>query len=584
MAPETTLDALAERHGGALCSILLAGLALAVYAPAAGFDFLCLDDAYYFYGNPQVMVGLTADSVRWAFGLESPFYWQPLTWLSFMLDAQLFGPSARAAHSVNILLHAANSALVFAVFRRMTGHVWSSVLVGALFAVHPMHVESVVWIAERKDVLAMFFALLALWAYAGYAQAPAARRYLLVAGLFALALMSKPSVATLPCLMLLLDYWPLGRSPWWTRGSGPQFAPASAGRLALEKLPLLALSAGSVAMTILFNGKAEHYIPFHAFGVRLANALVSYLSYLGKFLWPTDIVILYPFPASVPVWQWAAALVFLLASCLAALWLARSRPQLFVGWLWFLGAVVPTLKLHSLGFWYSFAARFAYLPFIGLYLALAWEARLLAGRGPRHARAVAAASVLVVVILAVDARVQLSRWSDSLTLLQHTVAVTGDSPIMRQNLGVALASKGRQAEALPHLQAAVRIDPLDPASQGNLGAVLLDLGRAQEALAHLEESVRLAPDRPAPYSSLADANFALGRFPEAAQALQTAHRLVPQSFATAFNLGVTLARLGRHQEAVLAFTDALRLQPGNARVQQLLHAAKIQVALGGGTR
>ena len=584
MASENTLDKLAQKHGGALFGILLAGLALAVYAPATRFDFLCLDDAYYFYGNPQVMAGLTADSVRWAFGLESPFYWQPLTWLSFMLDAQLFGPSAYASHSVNILLHAANSALVYAVFRRMTGHAWSSVLAGALFAVHPMHVESVVWIAERKDVLAMFFSLLTLWTYVGYAQAVSPRRYLGVAALFALALMSKPSVVTLPCLMLLLDFWPLGRTRWWTRTSGPQFARASAGRLVLEKLPLLALSAGSVAMTILFNGKAEHYIPFHSLGVRLANALISYPAYLSKFFWPTDIVILYPFPASVPAWEWAASLVFLLASCLAALWTARSRPHLFVGWLWFLGAVVPTLKLHSLGFWYSIAARFAYLPFIGLYAALACEAELLAARGPRHARVVAAASVLIVASLAVDARVQLARWSDSLTLLQHTVAVTGDNPTMRQNLGVALASKGRQGEALPHLQAAVRIDPLDPASQSNLGAVLLDLGRPQEALPHLEESVRLAPERPAAYSSLADVNFALGRYAEAAQALQTAHRLAPQSFATAFNLGLTLAKLGRHQAAALAFAGALRLQPGNTRVQQLLNAAKIQVALGGGAQ
>ena len=601
------------RRRTVLLCLLLVALAAAVYAPVLGHGFLNFDDDIHVFKNALVSGGLTLDGVRRAFGFESPDYWHPLSTLSLMLDTELFGlGNPGGFHAVNLLLHAANAALLFLAFRRMTGRTWPSLFAGALFAAHPMQVEAVAWVTARKDVLSTLFWLLTTLAYARYAERPSAVRYAVTALFFALGLMCKSMLVTLPCALLLLDFWPLGRTPWWSRGEGPAFAKAGPLRLVLEKLPLLAVSAASVGLSLLSFPAFSKVAEDHPLSQRLANAVVSYARYLGRLFWPADISVVFPFPEAVPAWQWLGALALVAGISVLVLRQARSRPHLLVGWLWFLGTLVPTLKLYNLGLWYSIAARFTYVPYIGLYAALCFEAEALAARLSLPKKTLAAAAATIVLALAIAARVNVGYWSDSLTMFSRAIKVTQDNAKANINLALALQDAGRPAEAVARLREAVRISPGDAVPHDLLGQALVQAGRQIEALAAFREALRLDPHsalirsnlaatlnalgRPAEAVALLEQALAanpgyadarvnlgvslvrLGRTSEAAQQFAEALRLRPDLPAAAFNLGAALLALNRPAEAVAAFEHARRLAPDNAHIQQALAAAQQQAA------
>jgi hypothetical protein len=386
--PGTAADA-NVRQDIVICMALAAAVA-AAYAPLWDAGFAGLDDHLYVSGNPHVQQGLTREGVAWALGSTKASNWHPLTWLSLMLDCQLFGAGAGSHHLVNVGFHVANSVLLFLVLRRMTGRRWPSALVVALFALHPLHVESVAWVAERKDVLSTLFWILTMGAYVRYARRPGVLRYLPVFAFLLLGLMAKPMLVTLPFVLLLLDYWPLGRLARAEAGA-TGLAPsgevaggrrAKVWRLVLEKVPLLVLAAASCVVTFAVQRHGEAVMPLErlALPARMANAAVSCVAYLGKMVWPQGLTVLYPYPADRPAWEVAAAAAFLLAVTAAAAALVRRRPYLAVGWFWYLGTLVPVIGLVQVGE-QPMADRYTYVPLIGTFIMVAWAAGDLAGGG-----------------------------------------------------------------------------------------------------------------------------------------------------------------------------------------------------------
>jgi tetratricopeptide (TPR) repeat protein len=567
-----------ERRTALLLCLLLFALAAAVYLPTLWHDFVDFDDTVHVSRNPHVNTGLTSENLRHAFLVGGPDYWHPLSTLSLMLDAEIFGLKAGGFHATNLLLHACNSVLLFLAFRRMSGKIWSSAFIGALFAAHPMHVEAVAWVTARKDVLALSFGLLTLLAYAHHAERPSVKRFLPVFLLLALGLMAKPLLITLPCALLLLDFWPLGRTPWWSRPDGPVFAKATPGRLVLEKLPLFALILASSILTLTSHPKAPEHSIEHPLPLLLANAAVSYPRYLWKLVWPTDIAPLLPLPQSVPVWQWAGSLLLLAGISALVVRQAKSRPHLLVGWLWFLGAMLPMLKLHGLGLWYSIATRFTYLPYIGLYAALAFGLPELTARLRIPAKALAAAACLTVAVLAVDARGQVDHWENSLRLFQHNVNVSRDNFQMQTNLANALLQAGRGSEALSAYREATRIEPREAVGWSNLGYALIELGRPLEAVPLLRAALRLDPAHVDAYVNLGAALYLLDKPAEALDLFDEALRRNPSFPMAAYNRGRALLDLNRPAEAAEAFEQTLRIDPDNPRARQALAEARQKAA------
>ena len=405
---------------------VLALLTVLTFLPSLGNDYVLLDDPLYVTGNPEVRQGITREGLAWALTANVANNWHPLTVLSHMLDVEVFGLAPAGHHLTSLLLHLANVLLLFAALHRMTAAAFRSALVAALFAVHPTRVESVAWIAERKDVLSGLFWMLALLAYVHYARRPSLGRYLLVALAMALGLAAKPMLVTLPCVLLLLDLWPLGR-----RGLR---------RLILEKIPLFALSAASCAATLSYQETSLAPLEALPWDLRFSNAVVSYATYLGKAFLPRDLAVFYPFPAEIPVWKAAGAAALLLLLTGLALWRARRSPWLLVGWLWFLGTLVPVIGLVQVGR-QAMADRYTYLPFIGLFLAMVWGAAELVERRDVFRPVLGALSVLAILGLAGMTRAQVRHWQDSVALFRHALAATGDNHLARRGLAKALAAQ-----------------------------------------------------------------------------------------------------------------------------------------------
>lgn len=423
----------------------LALLTVLAFLPSLANGFVLLDDPLYVTGNPRVREGITQDGLAWALTANVANNWHPLTVLSHMLDVEIFGLPPAGHHLTSLLLHLASVLLLFEALRRMTGSAFRSALVAALFAVHPTRVESVAWVAERKDVLSGVFWMLALLAYAAWVRRPSVGRYLLVALAMALGLASKPMLVTLPCVLLLLDLWPLGRR--------------RLGSLVFEKLPLFALSATSSVMTLRYQATSLAPLEALPWDLRLSNAVVSYAAYLGKAFLPRDLAVFYPFPMEIPAWKVAASAVLLALLTGLAAWKARRSPWLLVGWLWFLGTLVPVIGLVQVGR-QAMADRYTYLPFIGLFLAVVWGVAELAERRRDVLRAVlTVSSVLAVLALAVMTRAQTRRWTDSVTLFQHALAVTEDNYLAHLGLAKALASQGDREGAAAQYRAALAIRP-----------------------------------------------------------------------------------------------------------------------------
>lgn len=532
----------------ALCALLIA-LTLAAFWPVRTHDFINFDDGLYVNANPMVQAGFTTDSVRWAFTSSHASNWHPLTWLSHMLDCQLFGLNAGAHHLTNLFLHAANMLLLLWLLVRMTGAWGRSLVVAGLFALHPLHVESVAWIAERKDLLSAFFGLLCLLAYVRYVseskvQSPKSKAaYALALVFFALGLMSKPMLVTWPFVMLLLDYWPLRRFERSTLNPHPSTLP----RLLLEKLPFLGLTIASSIVTFLVQERtgAVASLDMHPLGSRMMNAITAYAGYIWKTLWPANLSIMYlpPEQRDVELVLFAGLLL-----CLATgfvLFKAAKWRFLPTGWFWYLGALVPVIGLVQVGN-QAMADRYTYLPSIGLFIVAAWGGwELLARRS--WGRAVAGVTAVIILLgCAWATRQQVLLWRDSETLFTHCLRVTKDNYIIHNNLGTALMLKGRFDEARPHYEEALRLRPLYSEALNNMGVLLTREGRVSEALPLLEAAVRLSHRRAGVYGELAVALAFEGRFEDAINYYQLAIAAKPDSVEAHNNLAWIFAT---HPEA-----------------------------------
>jgi len=531
-----------------ICTLLCLAT-VAVYWQTTGHDFILLDDPLYVTDNPQVRAGLTFDSICWAFTADNQTgNWHPLTWLSHLVDYQLFGPRPGWHHLVNVLFHLANTILLFLLLREMTGARWCSAFTAALFALHPLHVESVAWISERKDVLYTLFWLLAMRAYTRYARQPRPESYLHLLILFAVGLMAKPMMVTLPCVLLLLDYWPLGRLELprekagftgWVRVVGPR-----AWRLIREKIPLFVLAAGSSLVTVIVQrqGGAAAPLDLIPMKLRLANALTAYVNYVGQMLWPRELTVFYPLvagreaPFTPQVWIAGAVLLLL-----TALFLVRGRrsPHGLVGWLWFIGTLVPVIGLVHVGS-QSMADRYTYVPLIGLFIGITWGASRLTA-GLRHRRILlVAAAMIVLPVLTVCSWIQVGYWKDTISLFSRTLEVTERNSMAHLMLGVEHLNRGNLDEAELQFLELARLKPSLSLARHNLGAVYANRGDLDQA----------------------------------ADCFRQALEMEPGSVDGHFELGTVLARQQKYAEAIDHFESALKIDHGHAGARDSLQRTR----------
>jgi tetratricopeptide (TPR) repeat protein len=560
--------------------LLLAGVTALIYGQSLDNGFVGYDDPEYVTRNDRVRAGLSADNVAWAFGTLYFSNWHPLTWLAHMAACEAFDLDAGGHHAIDLALHVANALLLFAALRYMTGAVWPSALVAALFAWHPLHVESVAWVSERKDTLSTFFMMLTILAYARYARGgERIRWYAAVMVLFALGLMSKAMLVTLPAALLLLDYWPLARlhQPAWSW--------RSAGRLLLEKVPLLLLAAGAAAMSVVTQSAAGsvNSLAGLPLGVRVQNALVSYGWYLLKTVWPTDLAIFYPHPAtipgaSIPIAHIAMSAAALVAISAVALLLARRRPYVLVGWLWFLGTLVPVIGLVQVG-GQARADRYTYIPLIGVFIAIAWWIGDWANRSDvRRQIATGGAVAALIACLALTWR-QARYWHDDATLFGHAIAVTQNNYVAYNNLGTALAEAGEYAAAEAQYREAVRAKPDYANGYASLGATRLAAGDPRGAVAALRRALEIEPNHPAANNNMGNALAQLGRADDAEAHYRRAVAASPALYQAQNNLAMSLATRGQFAEAAEHARMALRANPTSAEAHHVLGLA---LAMGGG--
>ena len=573
--------------------VLLVVAVLLVFGRTLRYDFVNYDDDQYFYANPQVQHGLTGSSVAWAFQSTYAANWHPLTWLSLMLDVEMFGPGPAGPHLTNLLLHAANTVLLFLLLRRMTGAYWRSAFVAALFGLHPLHVESVVWVSERKDVLSGLFFMLTLLMYARYVQGvtsgtwrvtrteaatavPDTSRvtrhtslfYVLALLFFALGLMSKPMLVTLPFVLLLLDYWPLERFAICDL----RFAIRS---LAWEKIPFFVLSATSCVVTFVAQKGAVQPLAHISLGIRAVNATVSYARYLYKMFWPVNLAIPYPHHGYWPFWLFGLSAALILAAVMFAIQFRRKFPFLITGWFWYLGMLVPTIGLVQVGM-QSMADRYTYLPLIGVFILLAWGAGELFERWRLPTLAIRGLALLILTASTVRTMDQLRYWQNSGTLFCHTIAVTKNNHIAYNNLGEYYFCQGQLDEAIDDYCKAIQIRPSYDDALNNLGAALAVKGELDEAIARIREAIRYSPDRADAYYNLGNVFIMQHKLDEAAIAYTEALRLKPDYPEAHNNLANVLLTQGHRDAAVQHYREALRLNPGHEGAKRQLRALGAQ--------
>jgi Tfp pilus assembly protein PilF len=557
--------------------LILLGLAVvtfALYAQVIGHQFITLDDPTYIQENPMVNRGVTLAGLAWAFTTFHAANWHPLTWISHMIDCQLFGMNAGHQLLVNALIHVANTLLVFWFLLRTTHARWPSALVAALFALHPVHVESVAWASERKDTISTFFGLLSLIAYSRYAEAPAISRYIWVAVTLALGLLAKPMLVTWPLVMLLLDYWPLGRVNGQParRSLGGGGWPVVRG-LVVEKIPLFALAAASAVMTLIAQSRegAVRTLGHEAITLRLSNALVSYAKYLLLTFWPNDLAVYYPF-AGIPAWQIIGAASLLIGITVFCVSQRRIRPYLMVGWLWFLGTLVPVIGIVQVG-GQIMADRYFYIPSIGLLMALVFGLADIAKSWRVGPLLSAGAAAAVLLILATLTNAQIQRWHDSFTLFEHTLAVTPPNLRIEHNLGVALGLGDRYDEAAAHFEKALQIDPNFYDGLVVMGVTRAHQGRLPEAMEYFRTAIRSQPDVPKARVQLAHVLWQEKRDEAALEEMRRASQLAPKDADIRADFGLALAMVGRIPEAIEQLHEALRLNPNSAEAHNNLGLA-----------
>ena len=516
--------------------ISLAVATWVVFAQTLRYDFVNYDDPRYVYQNTRITNGLSIAAIGWAFTHIHAENWHPLTTITHMLDCQLYELRAGGHHLTNVLLHAVAVVLLFVVLQQMTGALWRSAFVAAVFAIHPLHVESVAWIAERKDVLSGVFFMLTLTAYIHYARAPSIWRYLIVAFAFALALMSKPMVVTLPFVLLLLDFWPLNRIRDEKSGLRRQLP-----RLLLEKVPLIALSAVSSTVTFLAQRGALGWTEQLPMLARLHNAGVSYVIYIRQMFWPANLSVFYPHPENrLPSWEIGLALILLVCITTAAFVMRKEAPYLITGWLWYLGMLVPVIGLVQVG-WQGHADRYTYLPQIGLYIASTWAVADLTTSWFRQRVILGAGALVIVGALSWNAWVQTSYWRNSETLFTHALAVTGKNDVAENNLGIVFLQNGQLDEAITRLQAAIDLRPENGPAHNNLAKALLQKGRLTEAMVHYRKFLEIEPQNVEARNILGTALIQQGHIREAVEQWQDALAIEPENGNAASNLAWVFA-------------------------------------------
>ena len=556
--------------------LLLIFATLAVFWQVHDYDYIYLDDPGYVTENPRVQEGLSRKNIVWAFATSHMGFWIPLTWLSFMLDFELYGLNPGGYHLTNLFLHIANTLLLFLVLKRITQCPWRSGFVAALFALHPLRVESVVWVAERKDVLSTLFWMLTMLAYVRYSERSRPYQYLLALLAFTLGLMAKPMLVTLPFVLLLLDYWPLGRLQLRLTAGEIDSQSRDSGSLIFtliwEKLPFFALAGACSVITYLAHQSAGYIQTSDvlSFGVRLANAVVAYVAYIWKMIWPQNLAIFYP-PSieSLLTWQTAGAGLLLLLITITFMRAGRHRPYLVVGWLWYLGTLVPVIGLVQAGS-QAMADRFTYVPLIGLFIIIAWGVPDLL-HGWRHQRVFlgVAASILVLVLMFCTWG-QVQHWRNNITLFEHALCVTDNNFLAHNNLGEKLAQQGKMGRATFHFSEALRIRPDLAGVQNNMGNALVSQRRFDEAIVHYSEALRIQPNYADAHNNLAIALASLGRLNEATLHYYEVLKLKPNSAETHNNLGVALVKLGKDQAAIGHYTKALEIEPRYAEARNNL--------------
>lgn len=556
-----------ERTKAGLVCVFLVVIVCIVFGQTIRHEFINYDDNTYITENAHVLGGLTWQNVTWAFGTGRTGYAHPITWLSHQFDSQLFGTWAGGHHLTSLILHAVNAVLLFLFFWRTTRKLWPSAFVAALFAIHPLHVESVAWVAERKDVLSGLFFFLTLHAYAAYAAKPQANRYLLTLVLFGFGILSKPMLVTVPFLLLLLDYWPLQRI---------SNQKSKLGRLLLEKIPFVIIAVVWSVITFILQGKygavAETKL---GIGLRTANAIVSYVTYLGSTLWPHDLGVFYPYPRTLPVvtvFVSAALLVLLSILCIAR---RKVSPYLVVGWLWYLGMLVPVIGLIQVGE-QARADRYTYLPQIGFCLAATWGILELS-RQWRHRREILmVAALFVIAVFVVLAFIQTSYWQNNQTLWSHSLATSSGNYVAENNLGNDLAHKGRLDEAVVHFRKSLEISPNYPEANNNLGSVLASEKRWEEATGFYEAALHVRPHDAKTRSNIGLSLTEIGRLDEASIHFREALRIDPGLAEAHYNFARLLLMSGQRDEAVAELKQVLRLQPNNATIKAQLQQLSVE--------
>ncbi|MBN1672548.1 MAG: tetratricopeptide repeat protein [Kiritimatiellae bacterium] len=545
-------------------------LTLAVFGQVVTHEFVNFDDPNYISENRYVHEGLTLRNILWAFTAPDAEDWQPLVWMSHMADYGLYGDRPAGHLLTNVAIHTASALILFFLLARMTGGFWQSAFVAALFAIHPLRAESVAWAAERKDVLSTFFWLLTMWMYARYLQRRTPDRYAAVLAAYAGGLMSKPMLVTLPFALLLLDFWPLGRMAWpFRRAAGGTRANGDHEpfrRLALEKLPLLGLALAAVAVTVYVNYrhgiiKSLDWLPFTA---RVQNALVAYVRYLGKMVWPSGLAVFYPHPvAMLPDWQIVGSFLFLLLVSGLVLTFGRTARYLPAGWFWYLGTLVPVIGLVQVGF-QAMADRYTYIPHIGISVMAAWGIPALVRRLPRARQVVAAGAAALVAVYAGVAWRQVGHWRNSTALFTHALAVTQGNYWAHNHLGMALAKRDALDEAIVEYREALRIWPDYSVARNNLASALANQGKLEAAIREFTIALMYEPTYVTAINNLGLAYYRKGDVERAVQHYSRALELNPRYIEPRLNLATALADLGRMQEAVAQFAKALRLDPNDA--------------------
>jgi len=577
-----------------ICLFLIVAI-FAAFWQVRTHEFLKYDDKDYVTDNPHVNAGLTLKGIIWAFTTPHSANWHPLTWLSHMLDCQLYGLKPAGHHLTNLVFHIASTLLLFLVLKGMTGALWRSGFVAALFALHPLHVESVAWVAERKDVLSTFFWILTMWTYVRYTKQPRLNRYMLVLLSFGLGLMSKPMLVTLPFVLLLVDYWPLDRFQFRSisghhrlntdKSKDTSDQRSFALRLVLEKVPFFVLTVVSSFLTFFVQRSAGAVIHMDLYPLetRMANALVSYVSYIGKMIWPHRLAVFYPYPVVLPTWQVAGASLLLGCVSFLVIHAGRRRPYLMVGWLWYLGTLVPVIGLVQVGY-QAMADRYTYVPLIGPFIMVAWGIPdILVGWRFRKI-ALSLSTGLLFLLLMIVTNFQLKYWQNDITLFEHTLAVTSDNFITHYYLGVVLANQGKTQEAIAHFAEALRIRPDFAEAHYNLAGFLVNQGKIQEAIVHFAEALRIKPDFAEAHNRLGELLANQGKTQEAIVHFAEALRIKPDYPEPHNNFGIILASQGKIQEAIAHCEEAVRIKPDYAEAHNnfgiiLTSQGKIQEAI-----